>query len=129
MINNIIYSVAANKCPKCNKGSVFITNNPYALKRFDKMHDKCSCCGETFEKEPGFFFGAMYVSYALMAGWFMVTWAIDTFFVHSQTWQYLTFIVSSIVVLMPVTFRTSRLIWLNFFTHYDKDKNKSLHKA
>lgn len=122
MLSNILYSVVANKCPKCNEGDVFITNNPYNLKQFDKMYDKCSCCGETFEKEPGYFYGAMYVSYALMVGWFVITWAIDTFVVKSETWQYLTFIISSIILLMPVTFRTSRLIWLNFFIHFDKNK-------
>ncbi len=128
MLNNILYSVAANKCPKCNKGDVFITNNPYKLTQFDKMHDACTCCGEVYEREPGFFYGAMYVSYALMAGWFMVTWAIDTFIVQSETWQYLTFIITSIILLMPVTFRTSRLIWLNFFIHFDKEKAKSIQK-
>jgi uncharacterized protein (DUF983 family) len=131
MLNNILYSVALNKCPKCNKGNVFISNNPYALARFDKMYEACPHCGEKYEKEPGYFFGAMYVSYALMVGWFVITWAIDAFIVKSQTWQYLTFIVVSIVLLMPVTFRTSRLIWLNFFIHFDKDKQSNaneLHK-
>jgi len=129
MLTNILYSVALNKCPKCNKGDVFITNNPYKLTQFDKMHETCTCCGEKYEKEPGYFYGAMYVSYALMVGWFIVTWAIDTFIVKSETWQYLTFIIVSIILLMPVTFRTSRLIWLNFFIHFDKEKYGNTQKA
>lgn len=119
MVKNIVYSVFKNKCPKCNKGKVFSTNNAYNLRQFDKMEKMCSCCGEKYEKEPGYFYGAMYVSYGLMVGWFVVTWAIDSFIIHSQTWQYLTFLITTIILIMPLTFRTSRLLWLNLFVKYD----------
>ena len=122
MFKDVIYSVLKNKCPQCHQTNVFETNNPFNLKRFDKMHESCSHCGIKYEKEPGFFQGAMYVSYALTSGWFMVTWALDTFIIKSETWQYLTFVVISLIVLMPLMFRISRLIWMNFFIHYDKNK-------
>ncbi|HSH65037.1 MAG TPA: DUF983 domain-containing protein [Bacteroidia bacterium] len=122
MIQHILYSVLRNRCPKCHQTNVFKTSNAFNLKQFDKMNESCSCCGETYEKEPGYFFGAMYVSYALMAGWFIITWAIDSFFIKSETWQYLTFVIISIVLFMPLTFRISRLLWLNFFIRYDKTK-------
>ena len=86
------------------------------------MNESCSCCGMKYEKEPGYFYGAMYVSYALVVGWFVLTFIIDSFIVKSQTWQYLTFFVSTIIVMMPLTFRTSRLIWLNLFVKYDPSK-------
>lgn len=85
------------------------------------MNTSCHCCGEVYEKEPGFYYGAMYVSYALMVGWFVITWVLDSFFVHASTGYYLAFVIVSIVLMMPLTFRVSRLLWLNFFISYDKN--------
>ena len=44
-----------------SKGSIF-------LLKFPKMHVNCPVCNYKFEKEPGFYIGAMYVSYALGVG-------------------------------------------------------------
>ncbi len=122
MFKEILYSVFWNKCPRCHKGNVFETNSAYNLKLFDKMHKTCSCCGEVFEKEPGFFYGAMYVSYALMVGWFLISWGLDYLFFKLETWQYILFISTTILLFAPLTFRISRLIWLNFFVRFDKEK-------
>lgn len=121
MLKNIVYSVVKNKCPKCHTGKVFKIDNAYNLRMFDKMETNCPCCGERYEKEPGSFFGAMYVSYALMVAWFVTTWVIDTLFFHAQIWQYLTFVVTTMLLLTPLTFRVSRLIWLNFFISYNPE--------
>lgn len=86
------------------------------------MHLQCSHCDEKYEKEPGGFYGAMYVSYALMVGWFVLCWALDYFFVQSETIYFLIFVISSIILFMPLTFRISRMLWLNFFIKYDKTK-------
>lgn len=122
MLKNILYSTFWNKCPRCHQTSVFIEKNPYNLKRLSHMNTACSNCGEKFEKEPGAYYGAMYVSYALMVGWFVICWGIDSFYVHSETFNFLAFVIISIVLFMPLTFRISRLLWLNFFIKFDKTK-------
>ncbi len=122
MLKNILYSIFWNKCPKCHHSNVFKISNAYNLKDFDKMHASCSYCAEVFEKEPGFFYGAMYVSYALMVGWFLISWALDYLFFKLETWQFLIFISATILLFAPLTFRISRLIWLNFFVKYDSEK-------
>ena len=121
MLKSLFYSVLWNKCPQCHESDVFTTNKAYDLKQFDKMNESCSVCGLKYEKEPGYFFGAMYVSYALMVGWFVITWIADSFIFHSETWQYLTFVIITIILFMPLTFRISRLIWLNLFVKYNKN--------
>lgn len=125
-MKDILYSVFKNKCPSCHKGNVFISNNPYNLKEFDKMHQTCTCCGEKYEKEPGYFYGAMYVSYGLMVGWFVITWAANTFIFNADIINYLIFLIATIVLFMTLTFRISRLIWLNFFIKFDEEKSKCL---
>src|SRR5215216_2534149 len=59
-----LYSILNNKCPKCQVGDFFVYKNPFR-KDFAKMHDHCPHCGELFNKEVGFYYGAMYVSYGL----------------------------------------------------------------
>jgi uncharacterized protein (DUF983 family) len=85
------------------------------------MHEHCSVCDAKYEKEPGFFFGAMYVSYALMSALFISSFVIDNLWIHSETWQYMTFLVTAMIVSVPLTYRWSRLIWINFFTKFDKE--------
>src|SRR5271155_4411203 len=45
------------RCPRCREGRMF--------KSLVRMNDPCPVCGLVFEREPGYFLGAMYVSYAL----------------------------------------------------------------
>ncbi len=122
LLKNILYSTLWNKCPKCHKADVFVSQNPYNLSQMSRMHESCSACGEKYEKEPGACYGAMYVSYALMVGWFVICWASDYFFFHTETFNFLVFVISSMVLFMPLTFRFSRLLWLNFFIRFDKSK-------
>ena len=124
MLKHLFISVFTNTCPRCNKGRVF-TYSPFDLKKFDRMEEHCSCCGEKYEKEPGYFYGAMYVSYALMVGWFVITWVANSFVFEAGTIWYLSFLMTTIVLFAPLTFRVSRLIWLNFFTRYDKEAGRN----
>lgn len=91
------------------------------------MHKNCTHCGQKFEPEPGFYFGAAYVSYALtVALW--VAWyvALITFEALGLfTWTFeenaLEFLVGGVLlllVLLPVIYRLSRSIWISMFVKY-----------
>lgn len=126
-ILNIIYSIILNKCPRCHEGQVFENNNPYRLGHMFNIHKNCSHCDLKYEKEPSFFYGAMYASYALTSGWFIVWFFMDMFILHMDTLSFALFITLSIIALSPLTIRVSRLLWLNFFNKYDKRfQNKEL---
>lgn len=116
-----LYSIMANKCPRCQEGDFFIYKNPYNLKKFDKMNDSCSVCHESFEKEPGFYQGAMYVNYALSiaagVGWFILVYI---FYGFDPAIFVISFSVV-LVLLLPLMFRIGRLLWINFFVKYSKD--------
>jgi len=114
-----LFSVLNNRCPKCHKGPVFEINNPYNFKRFDKMHSACPCCGETYIKEPGFFYGAMIVSYMLNGALFIFTFLGIYIPLHIEAIPFIMTLGSVIVALSPLTFRLARLIWLNVFVAYD----------
>ena len=121
---SLFYSTFFNKCPRCHKGDVFVFKNPYRLGSMFDMHKNCSHCDLKYEKEPSFFYGAMYASYALTSGWFIVWFFIDRFFLHMETLHFAVFITTSIILLSPVSMRLSRLLWLNFFNSYQKEYTK-----
>ncbi len=58
--------IIREKCPNCEVGDIFISKGNLFQLKMPKMHHTCPHCQHKFEKEPGYFFGAMYVSYALV---------------------------------------------------------------
>ena len=90
------------------------------------MHTHCSSCHLKYEKEPGFFYGAMYVSYALTVAIFVTVWVLNLWFLNLSTTAFIIAVVVSLVGLMTVVFRTARLIWLNFFVRYNKEMDTEL---
>ncbi|MBU2061763.1 MAG: DUF983 domain-containing protein [Bacteroidetes bacterium] len=111
----VLRSIFSNSCPRCHKGKVFETSNGYNLAKFSKMHETCSHCGLKYEKEVGFFYGAMYVSYGLTSGFFIISYVLDQLYFQAETWKFIVFVLSTYVLLMPLTYRFARLIWLNIF--------------
>ncbi|MBP6334041.1 MAG: DUF983 domain-containing protein [Bacteroidia bacterium] len=117
-ITQVLYSVWNNKCPRCHQETVFEKANPYNLKFMFRMKPVCAHCEERYEKEPGYFYGAMYVSYALTSLFFIILFLLDIFFFHLGT-QLLFILIPGILLISPITFRWSRLIWLNMFIKYN----------
>lgn len=129
IVPEIFYSTFTNTCPRCHKGKVFKKNNPYNLKHISDMHQQCDSCGLIYEREPGFFFGAMYVSYALMAGWLIVWFLADLFLFQLDALVLASGMTVSMILISPLFFHWSRLIWLNFFVRYEKKFRKKNHQG
>ena len=55
-------AILRQKCPRCHQGRIFRKS---IWSGFPGMWERCSECGLRFEREPGYFLGAMYISYAL----------------------------------------------------------------
>lgn len=87
------------------------------------MHHYCPKCGLNFKPEPGFYFGATYVSYAIGVA-IVVTIGVGMspfipFF--DNFGLYAGVMIGTVVVLSPVIFRLSRHGWLKIFNKYDKE--------
>jgi uncharacterized protein (DUF983 family) len=115
-----LYSIFFNKCPRCHKGQFFKSNHSYQLKQFDKMNDECSQCGENFNRETGFYFGAMYVSYGLAVIIGLVMFLIMVLLLKTEVFTFLITYSIIILLLSPWIFRKSRLTWINLFVGYKK---------
>jgi uncharacterized protein (DUF983 family) len=75
-------SIFQQRCPRCRIGRIFQSS---IFRGFPKMCERCSVCDLKFEREPGYFLGAMYFSFALgvlILGpiaaliWFLTGWWI-----------------------------------------------------
>lgn len=85
------------------------------------MNRICPHCSATFESEPGFYFGAMFVSYAFNVAIFIGCWLVMYLLFDVSDWVYVVVIGIVAVIMTPINFRLSRLIWLYWFggLHYD----------
>ena len=105
------------KCPRCHDGELFVSKNPYSWKNMTKMHQNCPKCGLKYERESGFFYGAMYVSSIINMVFFVaVTVAYFTYFEERVDWRiYIWSYVLFTVLITPLLYRLSRSIWLEIF--------------
>lgn len=116
---NKLYSILTGSCPKCHGESMYMEKNPYYLPGIFKMHERCSICGTRYKIEPSFFYGAMYVSYAVGIAFAFAAFVIAYLIVGTGLINTFIAIVATLVVFLPVIIRLSRNIWINFFIHYD----------
>ena len=94
------------KCPKCERGPLF-------RRRFSTFA-RCPECGLKFEREPGYFVGAMYLNYGATVciafpGFFLLeVFTTIPFAINLGGWGLFS-------ALFPVLFyRYSRSLWLSF---------------
>jgi len=116
---SVFYSIINFKCPKCRKGNMFPSGTLFNFNKFDKMHNQCANCGQSFEPEPGYYFGAMFISYALNAALFIAIWLVMTYIMEdiSLLWIVGVIVIVSII-LLPIVFRLSRSLWISIFIPY-----------
>lgn len=98
-------AILKQRCPRCLQGKVFVS--------LLRMNQCCPECGLTFEREPGYFVGAMYVSYSLAIVAVVPTWRVMVLMGVSD-WGILLAIGFQLVLCSPLLFRYSRVIWLHF---------------
>jgi len=101
------------KCPNCKKGNIF---NSKSIFSFGKMNPSCPECSLKYYVEPGFFYGAMYVSYALAVAESIVTYIICQFF-FEKTFDLLIipYIIAVILLLSTTNYKLSRVLWIYLF--------------
>lgn len=124
-----IGSMLKMRCPRCRRGHMFKDGNAYRqlrLRHIFDMPEKCPVCGQTFEMEPGFWYGTGYVSYALavalcvasfIAWWVLIGISTE----DARIFYWLGANAILLVTLQPWMMRLSRVIYIRFFISYDKE--------
>ncbi|HEY4653446.1 MAG TPA: DUF983 domain-containing protein [Cyclobacteriaceae bacterium] len=113
-VRSLSNALLHGKCPRCREGEIF-TYPASRLSKFNVMNSTCPNCGVMFQPEPGFYQGAMYVSYAF-AIVFIVTISI-VFYVAGDPseWTYIGAVVLVTIVMAPLNYRYSRIVYLYMF--------------
>jgi len=91
------------------------------------MNARCPQCGYEFEREPGYFTGAMYASYLLalplVFGIFLILWAFSTKTLFAV--EIMVLITALLYLpLVPLVFRYSRVLWMFFDWRYGPDRHR-----
>jgi uncharacterized protein (DUF983 family) len=98
-------AIVRQRCPRCRKGHIF--RGAFA------MNDPCPACGLLFQREEGYFLGAMYISFAasvvILSALFFTAYAL------LPGWgSYLVALLTTVLYLplTPALFRYSRVLWI-----------------
>jgi len=126
---NIVLSILQNKCTRCRRGKIYRYNNPYNLRNFMKMNQRCPVCAQPLDMEPGFYYGTNLVSYTLAillsVCTFVLWWVFIGFSLQDK--RFFMWLLANgllLVLLQPPLMRLSRTIWLAFFVPYSANWDK-----
>jgi len=117
-------SILTGSCPRCQNESMYLDKNPLHFSKILKMHENCNHCGLKYQIEPSFFYGAMYVSYALNVALSVAVFVISFLFLSLSLKTTFISILAANIVLYPFVLRWSRNIYINFFVSFDEKYKK-----
>jgi len=116
-IKTIIWRSLRLKCCQCGIGKMF--------RSWFKMHDNCSHCNVSFQREPGFFLGSIYINYAFtaltMTGIYIPALILEWAPNNQLIWYAFAY-----TIIMPILlFRLARSLWLGFDQLFDPQQPQS----
>lgn len=115
-----LYSIIQFKCPFCHEGDFFLSH-PYDLTKVGEVHVRCPHCDRRLSKEVGFYWGAMFVSYALSIGFslsvFGLAWSVRP---GMGILGFFVVVVTCTALASPYLYALSKIIWANLFFHYER---------
>ena len=111
---NKLVNMVKGKCPHCGKGYVFYKNQPFFS--LPKMKEDCDVCNYHFDREPGYFLGAMYISYGLAVFEGIITFLLCRIFFPQMETFYVALTLCGIVVLFSMrNYKWSRVFYMYIF--------------
>jgi uncharacterized protein (DUF983 family) len=117
MKRSLLTSILGMHCPRCRTGKMFSTGS-FSFKRSFDMNSHCPHCQQNLTPEPGFYFGAMFLSY-IITGWFSL---IIVGIVH---WVFKVSLLPSFAILLAILallfvwfYRISRVLWIHLNVKY-----------
>jgi len=113
-----VRAIARQVCPRCRKGPIF--RGPL-WRGYLAIYEKCPSCGLKYEREPGYFLGAMYFSYLLSIP---LVGAIVVLIWRLTGWRFEAVMAGAFFAylpLVPVVTRFARVIWMHVDQSFDPE--------
>jgi uncharacterized protein (DUF983 family) len=112
MSKSLVSAIAKAKCPQCRQGNIFPVSQ-FSYRKLAVMHSRCNVCDANLAPEPGFYDGAMYVSYAFSVALMITSLvAVNVLVAVPKLWMYLSTVVGLTVLLLPAMLRYSKTLYL-----------------
>lgn len=109
-----IRDVYQEKCPECKEGATFKKNLPFFS--IPQMNHSCPSCNYRFEREPGYFIGAMYLSYGLALIQGGIAYLLTYLFLPQLSLAWILFIViCTFFLFAKKNFKWSRILYIYIF--------------
>lgn len=123
--NSLIGAIAKAKCPKCREGNIFPVS-VFSFRKLSDVNDNCPKCGAELVPEPDFYYGAMYISYALSVALFVnVMIVLNYVFDDPDLMVYIVSVVFFNVLLLPIMLRYSKVLYLYWLGDISYQENKN----
>ena len=119
-------SIIRQTCPRCRKGYLFCKRNPYSIKDGIEMHDSCQVCSQDFKIEPGFYIGALWMSFPLVIILMAVLSIFCLVYLKLSLNYFFVILTISLFLLQPIITRLGRSLWIHIFVKYDRNATNSL---
>lgn len=98
-------------------------HKPYSFKGVTSLNKNCPHCNVSYQLEPSFFYGSMYVSYAIGVALAVAVYVVLLLFgIGKSALSSFIVIAISIVLLAPYMYQLSKVVWASFFIKYDPKK-------
>lgn len=115
------------KCPRCKEGDMY--KKPFKLSNPLDMYPKCQNCNLNFEPEPGFYFGALIISYAISSWMLLLPALLLVLYFDWSVFGAMAFTLFFAAFTYLKIMRISRAIYLHFSMRYHKDLENSQNSA
>lgn len=109
-----IVDLFQERCPKCRDGYVF--KQDISLLQLPVMNDHCEKCNYRFDREPGYFLGAMYLSYgfAVLQGIITYFFSVAIYPSISNFWS-VFWVMFVILICGRKNYKLSRILYIYIF--------------
>jgi uncharacterized protein (DUF983 family) len=111
-------AILGQRCPRCRIGGIFV----YSIFRgFPRMCPRCSVCDLKFQREEGYFLGAMYISFALALA---IIALIAALLWATTGWWITKDVIWAVVLFLPLAPSISlfaRVLWIYLDQAFDPE--------
>lgn len=112
--DSTVLAILQQRCPRCHQGPLF--SHSALSTKFTEMPAHCPVCQQAYEPEPGFYWGAMYISFVFSTGIMLVVGFAVYFLLNDpDTWVYILSVAVASLLFMPFSLRYSRTLMLYLF--------------
>lgn len=119
-----LFSIFSFRCPRCHEGK-FLKNKIYDYRHFTSVRKSCEVCQQNFIIEPSFYYGSMYVAYALGVALMVAIITLNyLFFAEFSFLRAFGGIVIAMLIFSPLINALSKIIWANLFISFDQKFHK-----